>query len=335
MPADSELWIPPLSLKAQKRINGRQKYQRLVKWTGFPEKTLWDWLQLLSVLAIPVVITGGTLWFSAVQSLASFQVSENQHQADIQSANEQQQETALQTYLDRMSDLLLNSKLRESQLGDEVRNVARARTLTILPQLNSTRKGELVRFLKEAGLIDQESVIVSLVGADLGGASLDGVNLSGTYLSRVDLSWASLDGADLSHANLVNTNLVGADLSEANLDSSNLRAAALWKAKLVYANLNQASLSGAWLSEAYLSYANFSGADLSGAAFLDTTLSHANLMRTDLRDVNFGGLKLNGNYIKGTDLSYANLENAEVTPEQLKQAYSLKGAIMPDGSKHP
>jgi hypothetical protein len=31
-------------------------WKQLWKWTGFGEKKLWDWLQLLSALAIPVVL---------------------------------------------------------------------------------------------------------------------------------------------------------------------------------------------------------------------------------------------------------------------------------------
>src|SRR5260370_22489639 len=114
MSTDNMLWIPPLSPKGQKKLNSY--HRKLFRWTGFSGKTLWDWLQLLAALAIPVVIAAGTLWFSAQQNEASFQASEKQHKTDIQIAKDQhqtdtqlaqdqQQETALQTYLDRMSDL--------------------------------------------------------------------------------------------------------------------------------------------------------------------------------------------------------------------------------------
>src|SRR5918993_3442278 len=36
-------------------------------WTGFGDKTVWDWLQLLSALAIPVVLAAAGLWFTAQQ----------------------------------------------------------------------------------------------------------------------------------------------------------------------------------------------------------------------------------------------------------------------------
>src|SRR5947209_7240550 len=104
----------------------------LIRWMGFSDKTFWDWLHLLADLAVPLAIA----WFSMQQSQASTQASDRQHQVDIQISQDQQQENALQTYLDRMSDLLLNNRLHESQPGDAVRNVARARTLTVLSRLN-------------------------------------------------------------------------------------------------------------------------------------------------------------------------------------------------------
>ena len=35
--------------------------------TGFPGKTLWDWLQLLGILAIPVAAVVGAAWYNQVQ----------------------------------------------------------------------------------------------------------------------------------------------------------------------------------------------------------------------------------------------------------------------------
>ena len=300
MPADSEIWIPPLLPKDQKKVNKRQRYRGLVQWTGFPEKTLWDWLQLLAALAIPVVIAMGTLWFSAQQGEASTRI-----------AQDQQQESALQAYLDHMSDLLLNNKLHESQLGDEVRNVARARTLTVLPQLNGKRKGEIVRFLYESGLIDSKSGIVDLRSADLDDAALMGVSLKG----------ADLSGADLSGADLWEANLWEADLSYANFTSANLV-----RADLTLADLRGANLSGTDLGDAAFTRANLSTANLTSASLIRADLSGADLSFADLRDAN----------LSGASLSFANLRDAfSTTSDQLKQAILLQDTTMPDGSIHP
>src|SRR5438874_719490 len=86
-------------------------------WTGF-NKTLWDWMQLL---IIPVALALVAVWFNRI---------ERKNEQFIASDN--QRETALQGYLDRMSELLLKEDLRLSNPDDEVRNVARVRTLTLL-----------------------------------------------------------------------------------------------------------------------------------------------------------------------------------------------------------
>src|SRR5258708_5537927 len=166
-PSNTTLWIPPLSPRDQQRVNQQRKRQQRPWFSlrgGFTNRTLWEYLELLAVLAIPVIIAASTLWFTnaqnraaaaatAAQSQAAAAASEKQHQTDLSIAQDQQQETALQTYLDRMSDLLLTEHLAISQPNDEVRQVARARTLTILPQLNDTRKKEVLQFLFEASLL--------------------------------------------------------------------------------------------------------------------------------------------------------------------------------------
>src|SRR6266487_1223426 len=223
-----------------------------------PGKGLWDWLQLLGVLAIPVVVGLGAAWYTVQQG----KVSDREN-------TDNQRETALQAYIDKMSELLLHEKLRDSAEEDEIRKIARVRTLTILPRLDANRKRSVLQFLYESGLIDNGKWCI----VDLDGDNLCGANLSGTDLVRTDMHGAILSGADLS----------GADLSEANL----------WRANLSEANLSEANLN----------------------------------------EVNLAGTNLNG-----ADLRYADLSetNSKDDIEQLeKQAKSLKGATMPDGSIHP
>lgn len=227
--ADTTIWTPPLSLKDQRRIDQQHKRQRyyfgFIARGGFKDKTLWDYLQLV---AIPVIIGIGTLWFTYQQSLATAAASEEQYQTNLNIAQDQQQETALQTYLDRMSDLLFTEHLATSRPGDEVRQVARARTLTLLPQLNITRKEEVIRFLTEANLIQSNgkvSAIINLNGADLTDAYLSAADLHGADLSGADLSGAYLHGANLHDADLSVANLTDANLTDANLSGTDLRGA--------------------------------------------------------------------------------------------------------------
>jgi uncharacterized protein YjbI with pentapeptide repeats len=91
---------------------------------------------------------------------------------------------------------------------------------------------------------------------------------------------------------------------------------------LAGADLRNANLSSTDLSEADLAGADLGGADLRGAY----------LAGADLEGVNLHGASLQGADLSGASLQWA----AHITDEELEQqAKSLKGAIMPDGSKHP
>ena len=128
--------------------------------TGLDQKTLWDWLELLIVPAM--LALGGFL-------LNSIQHDRDQKRAETDRAiaEDRQRETALQNYLDKMTDLLLEHNLVTPEAKTEAQNVARSRTLTTLRTLDPTRKGLLVSFLYESGLIKQSGPIVSLQKADL------------------------------------------------------------------------------------------------------------------------------------------------------------------------
>lgn len=158
-------------------------------WTGFKGKTLWDWLNVLGVLAIPVVVGIGTAWISTQQA----------------------QESALHQYLDTMAALLLNKNLRESNANTEVRAVARARTWTVLRLLDPARKEIIFKFLQESDLIH----IIDLSQADLSGMSFRNIDLRGANLSNADLSNADLWGANLDGINFMTTNVTTRQLLEA------------------------------------------------------------------------------------------------------------------------
>ena len=319
-------------------------------WTGFTEqngstKTLWDWLQLLGILAVPVVIGMGAWIFTTKQ--VQMREAEN---------IDNQQEAALQEYLNKMLELLLVNDLRHSSEDDEVRKIARVRTVTVLRKLDPVRKASVLQFLQETDLVNKDKRIVELVGVDLGGARLSGVNLNGARLSEANLSGANLNGANLSGANLNGANLSGTYLNDADLSGADLSEADLNEANLGWAilsgparsriflgpsNLSEANLRGAILSEANLRganlrEANLSGADLRGANPSGANFSGANLSDIDLSTVNLSDANLSNAKLSRANLRGTNLRGAKgVTDEQLGEAKSLEGAIMPDGSKHP
>lgn len=189
------------------------------------------------------MLAGGALWFNAQQS----------KQSDKENKDNQREE-ALQAYIESMSELLLEKKLSESKPDDEVRTIARVRTLAVLPRLDQGRKWSVLHFLKESGLINKDLPIIDLDCADFSDADLRGINLlranlcaadtsqeldlyEGVHLERADLSHAKLDGANffmakLQSAKLRWASLEGADFSNADLTGADLRNTKLHDAKL-------------------------------------------------------------------------------------------------------
>jgi hypothetical protein len=148
--------------------------------------TLWDWIKLLIV---PAVIAGGGLWFNRQQRDRELESAREQREREVEIAERRTQDEALQAYLDQMSDMLIpktgQPSLYKARPGDSLSSVARARTRTVLWRLDRSRKGSLVQFLYEAGLIAKNRPIVAMRGA----------NLSGANLIEADLSEADLSGA--------------------------------------------------------------------------------------------------------------------------------------------
>ncbi len=231
-----------------------------------PTKTFWDWIQLLAALAIPVVVGFGVAWFTTKQTQAQTQASEaankQRHETELEITGDNQREAALQAYIDNISELLLEKHLRESQPEHEVRQIARVRTLTVLPRLDGRRKRSVLQFLYESNLIDRDKPIVTLYGADLSHTDLKlyvllGVSLSGASLRKANLWGADLSGADLSHADLREANLFGAFLGGTNLS---------------FIKLGKADLSGSFLTGANLHFADLQEADIYGADLSDADL---------------------------------------------------------------
>ena len=99
--------------------------------------------QIASAVAVMVSIFAlaiGVKQFNDQQATNQSQVLNQQHQ------------TTLDTYFDRMQELLLAKPddFKASNPGDEYQSLAEARTFTVLRNLDGPRKGTLVRFLEDA-----------------------------------------------------------------------------------------------------------------------------------------------------------------------------------------
>ena len=128
--------------------------------------------------------------------------------------------------------------------------------------------------------------------------------MSDAYLRGIDLRTTSLRGSNLAGADLSKADLRGADLSEADLSGASLKGANL----LPYDEQNPAKLS----------FHNLNG---TAPSAIDLSGDPTNLSGAILKDADLSGV-----YLKGA---------IGVTNEELeRQAKTLLGATMPDGSVH-
>ena len=200
-------------------------------------KTFWDWLKLL---IIPLALAWG-----------AYYLNKEERKLEREIAKDRQQEAALQTYINYMTELLLEKKLKTSK-SKEVRTIARIRTLTVLRGLDVRRKGDVMDFLNEAELINLPNPVVNLSGADFRNANLVGVDLRDTHLQKVNMR-----GARLHFAQLDGADLLGSDLPEAKLNMATLKGT-----NLTSVRLKDAFLNGANLQESNLFLTNFTNATL-------------------------------------------------------------------------
>ncbi len=214
------------------------------------EKTIWELLELLIVPIVLAVVGFG------------FTIQQDARQEAI--ADQREQYTAMEAYIDSISELLVKDPgedygLRDSPQGGTLRDIARSRTMVVLLRLGDGNKRPIVRFLYESELIKtedasnenandaskerddilpcEEDAIVCLVGADLAG-----VELQRSFLREVDLQGANLEGADLTGANLVDADLSGITLSDAKLGIDNRTQKVT---RLKGADMSRADLRGA------------------------------------------------------------------------------------------
>lgn len=94
---------------------------------GQQEVGFWEWV---GVLVIPVVLAAGAALLTNTQT-----------QRELAAAHLRSQDEALQQYLDQISSLLVEGKLREKPLGSDLHKLAQARTLAVLLKLDGGEKG--------------------------------------------------------------------------------------------------------------------------------------------------------------------------------------------------
>jgi hypothetical protein len=157
-----------------------------------------------------------------------------------------------------MSLLMLEQDLYTAEAGSEISLLARARTLTVLSQLEAsqsepeTGKEQIVEFLIEAELVHRkngEDPVISLEETNLRGVDLDREDLHSVNLKNAVMHDANLEGANLEDANLEDAKLMHANLREANLYGANLENTRLDDANLEGATMPNGQKYEDWLKD--------------------------------------------------------------------------------------
>ena len=276
-----------------------------------PAKTLWDWMALFLA---PATLAFLGFLFQHSQEKAK----ETKSDQDRKRVADQQREAALQDYLNILSGLLVDKRLKyllsrntDEKLTDiktedfvteisileanpdidaeAALNVVKARTLSLLRLFEEDipRKVSVLSFLGDVDLLTRLELDLSrsnLNNANLRIANLSKVKLRIANLSGADLIEANLNYADLSGADLSSAYLISADLSYAKLRTANFNGADLTGAKLIKVDLSDARLCGANFSGADFSGADCSGADFTGAKLYGANFSDARLISANLAD---------------------------------------------------
>ncbi len=241
--------------------------------TGEHVTTRWDKLgvifQGVTAVAVPISLIA--------LIVGVFQFKSQQEMNAAQALNQQRQVT-LDNYLNDISALVLGKGLSGAKPQPAVKALAVARTDTAVRNLDGSRRGVLIRYLWDAGLIRGKSPVVYLHKADLDGAVfknayLYDANLGTDFLAGADFYGADIHGAILSWADLSGANLTKANLGCNTTNQFDVSVGILARARstnctdLKHANLSDANLQSADLVGANLSRASLAGSDLKGARY--------------------------------------------------------------------
>ena len=320
-------------------------------------KSLWDWLDLLIV---PLVLAGGGIIFSQADRANDRELAERRWRRDLEIEEDRRREdsdreearrklereleedrikeSAFQTYLDRMSDLVMDGTNNTNQPWG---TIIRARTLSLLTRLDGQRKGFMLSFLSEARLIvsdtEDQDPTVSLYGAELDNLVLQSGNYARCDMSNSNLRYAFVENANFSYSDLSECDLFKARFISVTLTHANLRGVVFG---ISDTDKDDSSTSAAVFYHCSFAGANLRDVDFSNCRFTGSSLIGANLTNCSFRNADLSGCLLDGAdftgaLLEGANLSRTHLKGAIIDEEQLAEAASLNGVTMPDGTRRP
>lgn len=349
------------------------------EWSGFKDKNLWDWMQLL---ILPLLVAAGGL-------LLDRQIDQREEdRAKIRS----DQETLklyydqMKTYTERINPLLLRlsqikdiekgKKFQDKELDDIEESLIKVKpdletikslTLTVLDELDSEHKSQIIRYLYNIGVIrleiprkitnsnDKSCSRTSRQGQDNylyeSAIQLDGVDLSGIDFINKKIKFVNFCGVSLKRAKFINSDLSYANINQADLSEANLDGAIFSgiefdnvekidkKYRLAMTLKNNSRILQKLQEKDARQTDNFSREEfeplLDGQKLSDygKDLSNVNLQEVDLSGVDLTGFNLEKSDLSGADLTKAKLHNATLKNVKLDRAklHNIEGLESSNG----
>jgi len=152
-----------------------------------------------AVQVYAVIVAGVIASITAAVGLANLRLTRKNLEQQRELEAQRAKGTALQAYYEQIGNLLTEYDLRNTK-REEIKELARGQTLTVLQEVDENGKGRLLTFLHGAGLIGTENPAVALTGADLQGVALLDADLRGANLQGADLQEADLRVVDFYRA---------------------------------------------------------------------------------------------------------------------------------------
>lgn len=302
------------------------------------------------------------------------QLADEKRQQDYELANvsriiaQEQRDHELDVELQRHRDSLLVAYMNELGLLLDKHNgtvtsnpviaaLVRAKTLTLVRQLDPIRNSHLIRFLYEAGQLTDGDEPLDLSTAELNNIDLSTrtrnsqmhrLYLSGTFLNNasfahqdltkanfrqsqlngaifknailhdVNFAESTLDYSDLSHAQLLNVNAVRSSFNQATMVSAKFTSANFSFATLANIDATKSIGNNAYFIHSDLSFSKFSSATLYGSNFIYASLDYSDLSQTNLAKTNLALTSLTY-----SQLVYANLSGSDLYMTNLSNANML------------
>lgn len=191
-------------------------------------------------------------------------LDETRRSQDLSIADKYQRDSVFNSYIRELTGILLRNKFELNRpLLD---SVIRPMTLTILRQLDSSRKVLLLKFLYESKMLQTnfEETRVDLTDADL-----DHIEINEIHLHNLSLVGSSLKNATFIRTDLTNADFERVDLSNSRFFNVNLNQVSFYRTNLQHVDFSQSKFSRTDLTKSNLNQSTINRSQFAGVSLFN------------------------------------------------------------------